>query len=219
MPEAKLEKRLKQLVMADILAQGSSNFHYRGLGDRVFAMVFRRIYGSEIDEVGVEEIDEDFKRKLASLKGQLSVYKGALAEHRVRYRLLVASLAGTTLADVVQGCEDATPVGPFTLIRKARFYLDHDKSVEVDLHAVHEDDDGTDLMIEVKDWAKEPAQGAVRRFLEVKGAVEGQLARKTVFLFYSESGLSEEATATLREAGVLVLDGERLAGFEASPGL
>ncbi|MCP4656084.1 MAG: hypothetical protein GY856_11780 [bacterium] len=58
MTEAKLEKRLKQLVMADILAQGSSNFHYRGLGDRVFAMVFRRIYGSEIDEVGVEEIDE-----------------------------------------------------------------------------------------------------------------------------------------------------------------
>ena len=77
MAEVDLEKRLKQLVMADILAQGSSNFHYRGLGDRVFAMVFRRIYGSEIDQVSVREIDEDFKRQLAGLKGQLSVYQGA----------------------------------------------------------------------------------------------------------------------------------------------
>ncbi len=44
------------LVMADILAQGSSNFHYRGLGDKVFAMVFRRIYGAEINRVSVEQI-------------------------------------------------------------------------------------------------------------------------------------------------------------------
>ncbi len=258
MTEAELEKRLKQLVMSDILARGSSNFHYRGLGDRVFAMVFRRIYGSEIDLVSVEQIDEDFKRELKSLKGELSVYRGELAEHRVRYRLLVASLRGATLADVVRNRplggtrkhgEDATAIGPFTGIRKARFYVDHgrraggalqhdrraggalqhdrraggalqhDRSVEVDLHAVHEDDDGTDLMIEVKDWKKEPSLGVVRRFVEVKEALEGQLKRKTVFLFYSESGLSEKAATRLREAGILLLDGELLAGFEASGGL
>ncbi len=39
-----IERRMHQLVKADILAEGSSNFHYRGLGDRIFAMVFRRIY-------------------------------------------------------------------------------------------------------------------------------------------------------------------------------
>ncbi len=225
MTEAKLEKRLKQLVMSDILARGSSDFHYRGLGDRVFAMVFRRIYGSEIDQVSVREIDEDFKQQLAGLKGQLSVYKGAAAEYRVRYRLLVASLSGptqggATLADVVRDSEspDRTPaktrLGPFAVIRKARFYLDQDASVEIDLHAACEDDDGTDLMIEVKDWEKEPSPDAVRRFIEVKEALEGRLERKTVFLFYSESGLSEEAAARLHEAGILVLDPEKLAGFE-----
>ena len=74
-------------------------------------------------------------------------------------------------------------------------------------------------MIEVKDWEKEPSQGAVRRFVEVKETLDGQLKRRAVFLFYSESGFSAEAAALLREAGVLVLDPEKLAGFEASPGL
>ncbi len=73
-------------------------------------------------------------------------------------------------------------------------------------------------MIEVKDWEKEPSQGVMRRFIEVKEALEGQLPRKTVFLFYSESGLSEEAAARLGEAGILLLDADLLAGFETSGG-
>jgi hypothetical protein len=219
MTDSELAERLKKLVRADILAQGSSNFRYRGLGDRVFAMVFRRIYGEEIDRVTVEEIDEDFKRELATLKGRLSVHKGALAEHRVRYRLLVASLRGATLADLVRdprpgGIEPTTPIGPFKGIRKARFFLDHDTSREIDLHAESEDKDRTDLMIEVKDWEKGPALDVVRRFIKVKKARESRLERKTVFLFYSESGLSEEAAALLHEAGILVLDPQKLAGFE-----
>ncbi len=126
MTEGQLEKRLKQLVMADILAQGSSDFRYRGLGDRVFAMVFRRIYSEEIEELDDTTVENNFKRELAGLKGQLSVHKGSAAEYRVRYRLLVASLRGATLADVVQDSEDASAsqaplLGPFTVIRKARF--------------------------------------------------------------------------------------------------
>ncbi len=214
MTEGKLDKRLKQLVMADILAQGSSDFRYRGLGDRIFAMVFRRSYGEEIDRVSVVEIDDDFKHQLATLRGLLSVHKGAAAEYRVRYRLLAASLRGATLADVVRDSEEATPIGPFTVIRKARFYLDQEKSLEVDLHATCEDDDGTDLMIEVKDWEREPAAEAVRRFIEVREALAGQLPRRTAFLFYSESGLAEEAAARLHGAGIGILDPKKLAGFE-----
>ncbi|MCP4659443.1 MAG: hypothetical protein GY856_28885, partial [bacterium] len=217
MTENDLTERLYQLVMADILAQGSSNFHYRGLGDRVFAMVFRRIYGAEIDRVSVEQIDDDFKQKLAALKGQLSVHKGAAAEYRVRYRLLVASLSGATLADVVRNSESLTPLGPFAVIRKARFYADHETSFEIDLHAVHEDEDGTDLMIEVKDWEKEPSFDVVRRFIEVKDALTGHLKKKTVFLFYSESGMSGKTVEMSAEAGVLILEPERLAGFEVFP--
>ncbi len=225
MTDKELAERLYKLVMADILAQGSSNFRYRGLGDRVFDMVFRRIYGEEIDRVTVQQVDADFKRQLAVLKGQLSVHKGAAAEYRVRYRLLVASRsdvtpAGATLADIVLDSEDSSsraPLGPFKVIRKARFYVDQDRSHEIDLHAVHEDDDGTDLMIEVKDWQREPTADVVRRFIEVKNALTGHLRRRTAFLFYSESGLAEEAGAMLHAAGILILDPQKLAGFEALP--
>ncbi len=220
MTDKELAERLYKLVMADVLAQGSSNFRYRGLGDRVFDMVFRRIYGEEIDRVSVRQIDDDFKQQLAALKGQLAVHRGAAAEYRVRYRLLVASLSGADLADVVQGSGDApsrAPLGPFKVIRKARFYVAQDQSVEIDLHAAHEDDDRTDLMIEVKDWEKEPSLDVVRRFIEVREALIGHLARQTVFLFYSESGLSEKAAEMLAEAGVLILDPEKLAGFEVFP--
>ncbi len=72
MTDEELAERLHKLVMADILAPGSSAFHYRGLGDRIFAMVFRRLYGTQIDRVSVAEIDDDFKRELATLKGQPS---------------------------------------------------------------------------------------------------------------------------------------------------
>ncbi|MCP4590758.1 MAG: hypothetical protein GY842_08435, partial [bacterium] len=216
LPDGELEKRMHQLVKADILAYGDSYFHYKGLGDKVFAMVFRRLYGTEIEQVDDAAIENDFKRELAAAKGRICVHKGAAAEYRVRYRLLVASMRGATLDDIVQDSQDGPPLGPFAVIRKARFYVDQERSVEIDLHAVHAEVDGTDLMIEVKDWEQEPPLDAVRRFVEVRAGLTDHLERQTVFLFYSESGLGNEAVAILHEAGILILDPEKLAGFEAS---
>ncbi len=222
MTEDELEKRLHQLVMADILAEGSSLFHYRGLGDRIFAMVFRRLYGTEIEQISVGEIDDEFKRELAAARGRIAVHKGVAAEYRVRYRLLVASLRGASLADVVRDFPDLggqeVVLGPFRTIRKARFFVDQERSVEIDLHAVHDDDAGTDLMIEVKDWRREPDEGVIRRFIEVRELLAGRLKKAAIFLFYSESGVGDEAAARLHEAGILILDPEKLAGFEATAG-
>ena len=122
---------------------------------------------------------------------------------------------GAALADIVT--KEPPPnltLDRFTTIRKGRFYLDQEHSVEADLHAVSENDDGTDLVVEVKDWEREPTGEAVRRFIEVKEAIGGHLERKTAFLFYSESGLREESAATLTEAGVLIVDVKKLAGYE-----
>ncbi|MCP4201426.1 MAG: hypothetical protein GY769_05765 [bacterium] len=52
--------------------------------------------------------------------------------------------------------------------------------------------------------------------MAAKNALDGQLERRAVFFFYSESGLGEEAIAALAEAGVLVLDSAKLASYEAS---
>ncbi len=221
MTDQQLERRLHKLVKADILAEGSSNFHYCGLGDRIFAMVFRRIYGVEIERVSAQAIEDDFKRELAAARGRLAVQKGVAAEYKVRYRLLAASLRGATLADVVTDSREAPvlTLDRFATIRKARLHLDQERSVEIDLHAVSEREGGTDLMIEVKNWQREVTLDAVRRFVEVKEALAGHLERETVFLFYSESGLGGEAAATLADAGILRLDADKLAGFEAPAGM
>ncbi|MCP4657531.1 MAG: ATP-binding protein [bacterium] len=218
MTDQELEERLHKLVKADILADGSSNFRYRGLGDRVFAMVFRRIYGEEIEQVNAQAIEDDFKRELAEVRRETAWHKGVAAEYKVRYRLFAASLRGATLDDVVQeapGALEGLPVDRFTTIRKARFHVDQGSSVEADLHAVSERDDGTDLIVEVKDWQRQPTPDVVRRFIRVKEVLTGRLRRKTVFLFYSESGLGEESAAMLRQAGILILDAKKLARYEA----
>ncbi len=215
MTDDALEKRLHQLVKADILAEGSSNFHYRGLGDRIFAMVFRRIYGEEIQKASQAKIETDFKRQLDSAKRQAARYRGQAAEHRVRYRLLVASLAGATLADVVVG--DVPPellLDRFTTICKGRLHFDLETSAEIDLHAVSERDDGTDLVVEVKDWERPLSRDVAATFVATKQKLTSLLRRKTAFLVYSEGGVSPEAAALLDEAGVLLFDVDRLAGYE-----
>ncbi len=85
--------------------------------DRIFAMVFRRIYGSEIQKVSQKEIEDDFKRQLDAARRRIARQRGQLAEHQVRYRLLAASLAGASLEDVVVGDVPTT-------IRKGRLHLD-----------------------------------------------------------------------------------------------
>ncbi|MCP4409687.1 MAG: hypothetical protein GY807_18460, partial [Gammaproteobacteria bacterium] len=51
--EEALEKRLQQLVYADLIRQGEDSRTYQGLGDPIFAMVFRKRYQSEIDDVSM----------------------------------------------------------------------------------------------------------------------------------------------------------------------
>ena len=121
-------------------------------------MVFRRIYGEEIERVSAQAIEDDFKRQLDSAKRQTARYRGVAAEYKVRYRLHAASLAGAALADIVIG--EAPPgftSDRFTTIRKARFHLDQESSFEADLHALSERDAGTDLVVEVKDWERRRA--------------------------------------------------------------
>ncbi len=71
------------------------------------------------------------------------MHKGEAAEFKVRYQLLIASLRGARLADLCVlgnlGAEHGKRrLGPFKSIRKNRFYVDHKRSFEADLHAVHD---------------------------------------------------------------------------------
>ena len=86
--------------------------------------------------------------------------------------------------------------------------------VEADLHAGSESEDGTDLVVEVKDWERPLTRDAAAAFVETRNRLVGRLERRTVFLVYSEGGVSPDAGAVLAGAGVLVLDVDKLVGYE-----
>ncbi len=46
----------------------------------------------EIDDMSVQEIEDDFKKELATARRQVALHKGSAAEYKVRYRLFAASL-------------------------------------------------------------------------------------------------------------------------------
>ena len=216
MTDPELEKKLHKLVKADILANGSSNFRYRGLGDRVFAMVFRRLYSEEIERMGKPRLEADFLDDLKSLRGKLSRAKGIAAEYKVRYRLLLASYAEMPLGEIVTDASrtllpsEDLKLGPLKSLNKESFHLDQEHRVEVDLFAPSEKEDVPDLIVEVKDWRRPLNDVAARAFIESKEKLRHHLKRPTIFMVYSENGLGEAAKELLEQAEVLILDPAKL---------
>ncbi|MDM8523012.1 hypothetical protein QUF80_06520 [Desulfococcaceae bacterium HSG8] len=94
MSDSELEEKLKILVKADIIEQGSSNFDYRGVPDNIFDKVFRGVYQKEIRTFDPKDITKEYKalcEKLLKnnkrLRGEYSRYKGAFAEFLIIHRL------------------------------------------------------------------------------------------------------------------------------------
>ncbi len=86
MSDAELEKKLKALVMADIIGQGASNFRYRGVSDNIFDKVFRGVYEEEIREFDVRVIREEYDEAFKKLKKQYSNLLGKY-NYQKRHRL------------------------------------------------------------------------------------------------------------------------------------
>ncbi len=87
MSDSKLEEKLKILVGADIIDQGTSNSEYQGVTDNIFDKVFRGVYQKDIETFDPKEITKEYKalsEKLQKnnkrLRGEYSRYKGAFAE-------------------------------------------------------------------------------------------------------------------------------------------
>lgn len=99
MTDSELEKKLKILVNADIIEQGSSNFYYRGVTDNIFDKVFRGVYADEIENFDPKDITKEYKalaekllRDNKRLRGEYGRCKGAFAEfliiHHLRHDVL-----------------------------------------------------------------------------------------------------------------------------------
>jgi hypothetical protein len=48
MTDGELEQKLHKLAKADIISYGRNSFYFRGLGDKIFEIVFRRMYENDM---------------------------------------------------------------------------------------------------------------------------------------------------------------------------
>ncbi len=65
-----------------------------------------------------------------------------------------------------------------------------------------------------KSVTSELTPAAASAFVRVKEKLTDHLDKKTGFLLYGEGGLGQEAVALLTEAGIMIVDVEKLASFE-----
>ncbi|MDJ0841665.1 MAG: hypothetical protein QNK37_34480 [Acidobacteriota bacterium] len=214
MTEQQLEDRLRKLVEADILAEGSNLESYKGLGDPLFDMVFRKAYEPGIARVPLESVRKDIARQLADLKAQLdsekhrlSNYRGQAAEYRMRFILAMAGQKRLTLGQLTLGAaHPEIQLAPFETVRKHSFQPVQDHFIEVDIYAVAKGE-GPNLVVEVKDWEGKVAKDRVTAFIETKRLLAKTLDANTLFLFYSETPMTQAALDRLKEAGILYADG------------
>ncbi len=208
--DRELEERLHKLVKADIIADGSSNFRYKGLGDEMFAMVFRRIYGEEIERLDLQDIEQDIENRVKKAKKQVAYYRGLAAEYRVMNQLHFAVLKGVSLSDIVYNPQKNLELTRFATIKKHGFQVDQEKRIEVDLYAQSENVKGVDLVVEVKDWREKLTKVKLEEFFRKKELLTGFLKKKTGFIFYSEKGFAKAQEKLLKDNEVMFTDAGRL---------
>jgi len=205
-----LAERLFKLQKADLIAKGSSAFRFKGLGDPIFAAVFRKHYAEEIERVPMHSVAEAFEQEMQSLKGEVAQLKGQAGEYRVMYFLLLATARGAKPDQVIFHPVDGFTLNGFTNMKKKTFYRNNTNSDEMDIHASSKDPNGMDLIVEVKNWKGRVSNKVVETFIEQKNRLV--LERNTAFLFYSENGFTENQEQLLRANHIMYTTFEKLTG-------
>jgi hypothetical protein len=206
--EDQLEKRMRELVFTDMIARGTTNMHYKGLGDPVFEIVFRRLYEAEIGRAEHDKVEKDIERKLIQVRNRANYEKGLLGEYRLMKRLEEAVEQKRTLKDLV-----VNPVRGFTLksiasIRKERIFISHEVSVEIDLYLKAEQGKGSDFAIEVKSWKRKLPFKEVKTYLERVKLLKKKLdPKKTGFILYSQKGFTQKQLELLKQEKIMMMDG------------
>ncbi|MCP4307773.1 MAG: hypothetical protein GY788_23450, partial [bacterium] len=97
-----LQERLRALAYADLIRE-VSDIRYQGLGDPIFAMVFRKLYAESINNVHPEQTRTEIECELKQLRGRVSYYKGMAAEERIGKKLVFLSIKDLTPSDLILG--------------------------------------------------------------------------------------------------------------------
>ncbi|MCP4382276.1 MAG: hypothetical protein GY798_12830, partial [Hyphomicrobiales bacterium] len=211
--DGELADRLYILKQADLIAEGSSDFHFKGLGDPIFAAVFRKRYGVEIEKMPPHKITDEFEQEMKTAKRRTAWWKGLAGEYKVMYYLQAAVNREARPSDVI-----FNPTGGFTLngfigMNRKTFHKDLVNRDEVNIFAQSKNPEDADLIAEVKTWERPVTNEVVEKFIERKKRLAGKLERKTAFLFYSENGFTENQEKLMRANDIMYTTFKKLSGL------
>ena len=194
MSDNELEKKLKALVYADIIAQGDSNFRYKVSDDKIYESVFRYIYQEEIDKVG-QDIRKTLKRQI----GKFSYDKG----HFYEYLFEKIFNKGFKLNDVTYNGDDRFIRASGEISRNYFLKETRLRNVEIDIYG--KTGEGEEMLIELKSGDKKVGKNNVGKFIRLKQKYD-QENREAIFLFFSIKGFTPEAGKMLNEHGIFYGD-------------
>ncbi|MDJ0839219.1 MAG: hypothetical protein QNK37_22065 [Acidobacteriota bacterium] len=213
--DAEISDRLQQMRKADIIARGDTGIHYRGLGDPLFELVFRRFFEAEVEDVDAQTLEAEYEARFKKLKHQMDNLKGLACEEKMRYYFAQAGKNRVSLSKIsLTSHEEPLPeLGPFATIRKLSLHPNQNQRVEIDLYARADHPDDPDLAIEIKNWDRRVTAAEVDKFIADAKDAASILDRPAVFIFYSESGFTDKQPARLAADNILACDASMLHHF------
>ncbi|MGE5343463.1 MAG: hypothetical protein ACM3SY_18495 [Candidatus Omnitrophota bacterium] len=223
MTDVELEKRLKALVKADIIRQGSTNFDYRGVQDNIFDKVFRSVYQKEIEYFDPEQIRKEYQEALTNLKkkynqlqGKFNYFKGNFAEHAIEEQLRFHGRErNALLKSITQFLPTDFNFCEYERVWKYSAAIDHARGVSADILAQAKLPGDYSIIIEVKNretrsFSKEEAAEFVDKFQRIK---EKENLNPAIGFVFSIKGFTKDAEDYLKEKGMAISSDERWLGI------
>ncbi|MDQ1353533.1 MAG: hypothetical protein QG657_3839 [Acidobacteriota bacterium] len=219
MSDGQLEKKLKALVMVDIISQGRNDFRYRGVNDTIFDKVFRGVYQEEIDGFDVSIIAKEYRARFEELKkqyhrllGEFNYRKGYFEEYLILDRLLFrAREDNELLKSVTRYLPGDFNFCEYTRVWRYNSTPGYGRGFSVDIYARAASPVDYSIIGEVKSrdsrkFSREEAEAFERKFDEVKRC---EHLEKVVGFIFSRGGFTLEAENYCREKGIACSEDER----------
>ncbi|MCX6580128.1 MAG: hypothetical protein NT166_08080 [Candidatus Aminicenantes bacterium] len=226
MTDAELENRLKALVKADIIKQGSSNFDYRGVQDNIFDKVFRGVYQKEIDhfEPGEkifdpEQIKEEYQKTLNEqkaayykLQGKYNYHKGYYAEYAIVDQLMYhGHEKNALLKSLTHNLPPGFGFCEYRSVWKYTAVVEYGRGLSVDILARAKSPGDYSIIGEVKNrdtkkFSREEAVAFLEKFERIK---EIENLSPVLGFIFSRKGFVKEAEDYMIEKGIAYTDDEQ----------
>ncbi len=212
MTDSELETKLKALVKADIIEQGTTNFDYRGVQDNIFDKVFRGVYQKEIEhfepgqiEKEYREASEELQKKYRCLEGKFNYTKGYFAEYLILDQLRYhGEKKNALLKSLTQNLPPDFQFGRYRRVWSYRYSPEFSEGFSVDIFALPRSSEDYAIVGEVKNrdkkkFSRDEAVAFEKKLNEIK-QIEN-LSRVVGFIF-SRRGFTRDAEAYCLKQGL-----------------